>query len=61
MIAPTLQASNSSEKLKKEENISNEKICPLHQRKLELLCLDDSEKICVTCALFGKHKGHEYR
>jgi hypothetical protein len=33
--------------------------CQLHaNRALELICLDDREKICTNCALFGNHKKH---
>jgi uncharacterized protein YoxC len=33
--------------------------CQLHaNRALELICLDDKEKICTNCALFGNHKKH---
>jgi len=33
--------------------------CQVHaNRALELICLDDREKICTNCALFGNHKKH---
>jgi hypothetical protein len=33
--------------------------CQVHaNRALELVCLDDKEKICTNCALFGNHKKH---
>jgi hypothetical protein len=33
--------------------------CQVHaNRALELICLDDKEKICTNCALFGNHKKH---
>lgn len=33
----------------------------MHQRKLEIICLDDHERICSNCALFGQHKNHYIR
>lgn len=36
-------------------------ICKEHERKLELVCMDHKCRICVSCALFGQHKGHDYR
>jgi hypothetical protein len=43
-------------------NINNsgiqQKQCPKHNRPLEVICLDDKEKICANCALFGEHKTH---
>lgn len=35
--------------------------CKEHGRKLELVCIDHKCRICVSCALFGQHKGHDYR
>lgn len=35
--------------------------CKEHNRKLELVCLDHKCRICVGCALFGQHKGHNYQ
>ena len=35
--------------------------CPEHRKKLEYVCLDDRQKICANCALFGRHKGHNVR
>ena len=35
--------------------------CNEHGRKLELICLDHKCRICASCALFGSHKGHNYR
>lgn len=36
-------------------------MCKIHQRKLEIICIDDKERICSNCALFGKHKNHDIR
>ena len=30
-------------------------------RKLEIICINDMERICSNCALFGKHKNHDIR
>jgi hypothetical protein len=38
-----------------------EAMCPVHQRKLEIICIDDQQRICSNCALFGKHKNHDVR
>ena len=35
--------------------------CKEHNRKLELVCIDHKCRICVGCALFGQHKGHNYQ
>ena len=36
----------------------NGKICIHHGRPLEIICVEDKEKICTNCALFGVHKNH---
>ena len=36
-------------------------MCEEHQRKLEIICIQDRMRICSTCALFGQHKGHDVR
>ena len=28
---------------------------------MELICVDDKQRICAQCALFGFHKGHDVR
>ena len=33
----------------------------MHDRSLELICVDDKIRICAQCALFGPHKGHDVR
>lgn len=38
-----------------------EEQCAEHQRKLEIICIQDRIRICSTCALFGQHKGHDVR
>ncbi len=35
--------------------------CEEHNRKLEIICIQDRMRICSTCALFGSHKGHDVR
>lgn len=43
-------------------NISDkeqEKICRSHNKKMDLFCIEDNERICTNCALFGDHKNHE--
>jgi len=36
-------------------------MCPTHNRKLEIICIQDRVRICANCALFGEHKGHDVR
>lgn len=36
-------------------------MCPEHQRKLEIICIQDRQRVCANCALFGEHKGHDVR
>jgi len=36
-------------------------LCPLHKRKIEIICIDCKERICSNCALFGPHKPHDIR
>ena len=36
-------------------------ICPIHKRKIEIICIDCKERICSQCALFGNHKNHDIR
>ena len=36
-------------------------LCEEHNRKVEIICIQDRMRICSTCALFGQHKGHDVR
>lgn len=36
-------------------------MCAIHNRKLELICYDHKIRICTSCALFGNHKGCDYK
>ena len=36
-------------------------IWPVHNKKLEVICVDDQVRICTNWALFGDHKNHEIR
>jgi hypothetical protein len=36
-------------------------MCPIHNRKLEIICIQDRVRVCANCALFGDHKGHDVR
>lgn len=49
---------NSSRLFKKNDK-EQERICPVHNKKMDLFCLEDQERICTNCALFGPHKNHE--
>jgi hypothetical protein len=47
--------------LSSEGGSAAELLCHIHQRKLEIICIDDQERICSNCALFGNHKNHDVR
>lgn len=36
-------------------------MCVHHNRKLEVICVDDRVRIWTNCALFGDHKNHDIR
>ena len=38
-----------------------EEICAEHNRKVEIICIQDRMRICTNCALFGSHKNHDIR
>jgi hypothetical protein len=38
-----------------------EEQCEIHNRKLEIICIQCQTRICCNCALFGVHKGHDVR
>lgn len=40
-------------------NIQNN--CPMHNRRREIVCVEDRVKICTSCALFGDHKNHNLK
>ena len=44
-----------------EEEEDKATMCPMHQRKIEIICIDCKERICSNCALFGNHKQHDIR
>ncbi|XP_040203528.1 E3 ubiquitin-protein ligase TRIM41-like [Rana temporaria] len=33
--------------------------CPVHKKILEYYCTEDSTCICVSCIIFGEHRGHQ--
>lgn len=35
--------------------------CKEHGKKLEIVCLEHQQRICVNCALFGSHKNHNIK
>ena len=43
------------------QSSSNPNICKDHKKRLEFICMVDKAKVCGTCALFGRHKGHEVK
>lgn len=36
-------------------------MCLLHQKPLEIVCVYDLQKVCAKCAIFGEHKGHDFK
>jgi len=40
---------------------SDKDYCKEHNKKLEIICIDHQQKICVNCALFGNHKNHNIK
>ena len=36
-------------------------MCLLHQKPLEIVCVYDLQKVCSKCAIFGEHKGHDFK
>ena len=28
---------------------------------MDVVCLEDMVRICAKCAIFGEHKGHEFK
>ena len=42
---------------KKEEY----ELCLPHQKPMDVVCLQDMIKICAKCAIFGEHKGHQFK
>lgn len=42
-------------------NFDMQDYCKEHNKKLEIICIDHQQKICVNCALFGSHKNHNIK
>ena len=40
---------------------SLEELCGYHQKPLDIVCIRDLTLICSNCALFGVHKGHDFK
>ena len=36
-------------------------LCLLHQKPIEVVCMNDYERLCSKCALFGEHKNHDFK
>ena len=56
-VAAASAAQEPFEKAPSEET----DLCAEHNRKVEIICIQDRTRICSTCALFGAHKGHDVR
>ena len=44
----------------KKGGTQEEGICLLHQKPLDIICLEEKIMICAECALFGLHKDHSF-
>ena len=44
----------------KKGSSHEEGICLLHQKPLDIICLEEKIMICAECALFGMHKDHSF-
>lgn len=55
------EISKTEEAFMQSQQINAKKICPEHQRKLEVVCIDHQTRICTKCALFGVHKNHNIK
>ena len=40
---------------------NNQDICKVHKKPLDVVCINDLVKICASCAIFGAHKGHDFK
>lgn len=49
-------------KIKKSNTLDNLKrgICKHHGKKFEVICMKEKIRICTDCAIFGKHKKHNF-
>lgn len=36
-------------------------MCLLHNKEIDLVCIEDGVGICTNCALFGEHKNHNIK
>ena len=57
-------AEKKAEKGQTDGGNSDPMMCPKHNRKVELICLEHKVRICTSCALFGDpghHKGCPFR
>lgn len=48
--------------LKEEGGRKEERdVCLPHKKPLDIVCLSDMMRICQMCAIFGEHKGHDFK
>mmetsp|Transcript_13628 Transcript_13628/g.21334 ORF Transcript_13628/g.21334 Transcript_13628/m.21334 type:complete len:85 (-) Transcript_13628:1528-1782(-) len=60
MRMSTTSTMNTSQ-VTEDSAVTGEDACPVHRRKLEIICITCKERICSNCALFGNHKNHDIR
>ena len=41
--------------------LNEPQICLVHQKPLDIVDLVDMQRICSKCAIFGDHRGHQFR
>ncbi len=51
---------NQMEETNAEEE-SEASLCLVHQKPMDIVCLVDLEKLCAKCAIFGEHRGHDFK
>jgi hypothetical protein len=55
---------NQIEEVRPQEKPEEEpetNMCLVHQKPMDIVCLVDLEKLCAKCAIFGEHRGHDFK
>lgn len=43
------------------QGLQSSRLCAVHRKKAELICLNDYSLVCTDCAIFGEHRTHEMK
>ncbi len=61
-------SSNNNKQIISDKSINDsftsndlQNLCNVHHKKLEVICFDCNDKICLMCGLFGVHKKHQVK